>query len=173
MSLCPNCFEESLDDNCQNCDKTIIIEKRYTLIHCVKVIPRMCFEGLDLHNNSTVFLYQKHDLSWSVVPSPEDVDIKKVHQEIQGLEMIFEDTMKHRKRSTKQNQSLYLIEEPLDPLEPNGESQFVVQFPRKRGWWSQQQSQHSWKHSTIHPALILVCCTILFGLTSLMILFLL
>ena len=173
MRLCPNCFEETSHDICQNCHKTIVIEERYTLVHCVKVIPRMCFEGTDLQNNSTVFLYQKHDLSWCVVASPNDLDIKKVHQEIQGLETIFEDTKKHRKQRIKKNQSLYLIEEPLDPLEPNGESQFVIQLPQKRGWWNQQQSQHSWKHSTIHPALILVCCIILFGVTSLTILFLL
>ena len=170
MWLCPKCFEECPKDICTTCNNSIVIEGRYTLVHCIKVIPRMCFEGKDLQTDTDIFLYQKSDHSWCVVPSPEDLDIKKTYNELHKIKDTFRDTSKHRKQ---RNRSLYMTEEPLDPLDPNGVSQFVIQLPQKHGWWSQQQSQSSWKQDSIHPALILVSFAFLFILTSIIILLLL
>ena len=46
-----------------------------------------------------------------------------------------------------------MTEQPLDPLDPSGDSQFIIELPEKKGWWNQEQSQKKiWKSASIHPA---------------------
>ena len=76
MWLCPVCFNKCTIEFCVDCQQPILIEERYGLKHCVKIIPRMCFEAWDKEKERSVYLYQGRDDIWYIVPSPDDIDIK-------------------------------------------------------------------------------------------------
>ena len=163
MWLCPSCFSECTNELCTNCKQDILIEGRYCLKHCIKVVPRMCFEAWDQEEECLKYLYQGLDNCWYVVPSPDNLDVKAVEKEIQELnDALKNSTQGYIRNPFVKNNGLYMTEELLDPLNPNGESQFVIQLPEKRGWWSQEQSLRSWGSSSIHPAFTLTFVAFLF-----------
>lgn len=163
MWLCSSCFDKCEEMVCNTCQVDIRIKERYLLKHCIKVVPRMCFEALDTLKNTPVVVYQCSSLDWEVVLSPDVIDIRKATEETkQYREPVF------RKKPTpfKRNRKLEIIEQQLDPLDTNGDSQFVIHLPEKRGWWNQDQNKISWNSSTIHPAFLLLFFVMIFFIVS-------
>ena len=164
MLLCPICFNECTIEFCVDCQQPILIEGRYGLKHCVKIIPRMCFEAWDKEKERAIYLYQGCDDIWYIVPSPDDIDIKSIEREIQELSDTHQSSDSWLSRKWKQE--LSMTEQPLDPLDPSGGSQFIIELPDKKGWWSQEQSQRSWKSASIHPAFLLSFVAVTFLIIS-------
>ena len=164
MWLCPVCFTECKIEFCVDCQQQILIEGRYGLKHCVKIIPRMCFEAWDKEKKHSIYLYQGRDDIWYIVPSPDDIDIKSIEREIQELNDIYQSS--NARLSLKGKKGFSMTEQPLDPLDPSGDSQFIIELPEKKGWWNQEQSQKIWKSASIHPAFLLLFIAVTFLIIS-------